>query len=192
MDSAERALYAHDASVLVGGVSGGSIFFPVNALEVQSIARICAAHGRSIVPRGAGTGFAGGAIPLGAPVVVVTTKMTKILEIYLENRVAWIISHPEQSLAPPRQPSNRGLEGTSYACAVAQRPRPRGPAERSDRCRSGSGMFLRRDLSLAGREVFKLPRSVGGEGASLRRISTNLCCPCLELRRSLERSMGHR
>lgn len=89
MDSAERALYAHDASVFVGGVSG-PICFPVNALEVQRIARICAAHGRSIVPRGAGTGLAGGAIPLGAPVVVVTTKMTKILEIDLENRVAWV------------------------------------------------------------------------------------------------------
>ena len=89
VDSAERALYAHDASVFVGGVSG-PVCFPVNELEVQRIARICAAHGRSIVPRGAGTGLAGGAIPLGAPVVVVTTKMTKILEIDVENRVAWV------------------------------------------------------------------------------------------------------
>jgi glycolate oxidase len=89
VDSAERALYAHDASVFEGGVSG-PICFPVNAWEVQCIARICAAHGRSIVPRGAGTGLAGGAIPLGAPVVVVTTKMTKILEIDVENRIAWV------------------------------------------------------------------------------------------------------
>lgn len=89
VDSAERALYAHDASVFVGGVSG-PVCFPVNELEVQRIARICAAHGRSIVPRGAGTGLAGGAIPLGAPVVVATTKMTKILEIDVENRVAWV------------------------------------------------------------------------------------------------------
>lgn len=89
VDSAERALYAHDASVFVGGVSG-PICFPVTASEVQHIARICAAHGRSIVPRGAGTGLAGGAIPLGAPVVVVTTKMTKILEVDVENRVAWV------------------------------------------------------------------------------------------------------
>ncbi len=88
-DSAERALYAHDASVFVGGLSG-PICFPLSADEVQRIARICAAHGRSIVPRGAGTGLAGGAIPLGAPVVVVTTKMTRILEIDFDNRVAWV------------------------------------------------------------------------------------------------------
>jgi len=89
IDSAERALYAHDASVFVGGVSG-PICFPVNAGEVQLIARICATHQRSIVPRGAGTGLAGGAIPLGAPIVVVTTKMTKILEVDVENRIAWV------------------------------------------------------------------------------------------------------
>ena len=88
-DGAERALYAHDASVFVGGVSG-PVCFPVSALEVQYIAKLCAAHRRSIVPRGAGTGLAGGAIPLGAPVVVVTTKMTRIHEIDLENRVAWV------------------------------------------------------------------------------------------------------
>jgi len=89
VDSAERSLYAHDASVFVGGVSG-PVCFPVTALEVQRVAQICAAHGRSIVPRGAGTGLAGGAIPLGAPVVVVTTKMTKILEVDVENRIAWV------------------------------------------------------------------------------------------------------
>lgn len=89
VDGAERSLYAHDASVFDAGLSG-PICFPVNAQEVQSIARICATHGRSIVPRGAGTGLAGGAIPLGAPVVVVTTKMTRIMEIDVENRAAWV------------------------------------------------------------------------------------------------------
>jgi glycolate oxidase len=52
--------------------------------------RIAARHDRGIVARGAGTGLAGGAIPLGAPVVVVMTKMNRILEVDIENRVAWI------------------------------------------------------------------------------------------------------
>jgi glycolate oxidase len=88
-DSAERALFAHDASVFAGGLAG-PICFPVSTTEVQAIMRISAAHGRAVVPRGAGTGLAGGAIPLGGPVVVATTKMNRILEVDLDNRVAWV------------------------------------------------------------------------------------------------------
>jgi glycolate oxidase len=88
-DSAERALFAHDASVFEGGLSG-PICFPTSSAEVQAIMRISAAHGRAIVPRGAGTGLAGGAIPLGGPVVVATTKMNRILDVDFDNRVAWV------------------------------------------------------------------------------------------------------
>ena len=88
-DSAERALFAHDASVFAGGLAG-PICFPISTTEVQAIMRISAAHGRAIVPRGAGTGLAGGAIPLGGPVVVATTKMNRILDVDIDNRVAWV------------------------------------------------------------------------------------------------------
>lgn len=88
-DSAERSLFAHDASVFSGGLSG-PICFPISTAEVQAIMRISAAHGRAIVPRGAGTGLAGGAIPLGGPVVVSTTKMNRILAVDVDNRVAWV------------------------------------------------------------------------------------------------------
>jgi glycolate oxidase len=88
-DSAERALFAHDASVFAGGLAG-PICFPTSTTEVQAIMRISAAHGRAIVPRGAGTGLAGGAIPLGGPVVVATTKMNRILDVDIDNRVAWV------------------------------------------------------------------------------------------------------
>jgi glycolate oxidase len=88
-DSAERALFAHDASVFAGGLAG-PICFPTCTAEVQAIMRISAAHGRAIVPRGAGTGLAGGAIPLGGPVVVATTKMNRILDVDIDNRVAWV------------------------------------------------------------------------------------------------------
>ena len=88
-DSAERALLAHDASVFEGG-SAGPVCFPRSTAEVQAIVRIAADHDRAIVPRGAGTGLAGGAIPLGGPVVVSTTRMDRILEVDLEDRVAWV------------------------------------------------------------------------------------------------------
>ncbi|MCU4184432.1 FAD-binding protein [Acidiferrimicrobium sp. IK] len=88
-DSAERSLLARDASVFKGGLSG-PICFPTSTAEVQAIMRISLAYGRAVVPRGAGTGLAGGAIPLGAPVVVSTTKMNRILEVDLDDRVAWV------------------------------------------------------------------------------------------------------
>jgi glycolate oxidase len=88
-DAAHRALFAHDASIHAGGVSG-PVCFVESAAEVQAIMRIAAAHGRTVVPRGAGTGLAGGAIPLGAPIVVSTARMTRILEVNPDDRVAWV------------------------------------------------------------------------------------------------------
>jgi glycolate oxidase len=88
-DGAERALLSHDASVFDGGVSG-PVCYPLTTEEVQAVMHVAAAHGRSIVPRGAGTGLAGGAIPLGAPVVVAVTKMNRVLEVDVANRVAWV------------------------------------------------------------------------------------------------------
>ena len=88
-DGAERSLTSHDASVFAGGLSG-PICFPTTTAEVQAITRVAVEHGRAIVPRGAGTGLAGGAIPLGAPIVVSTGKMNRILKVDTENRVAWV------------------------------------------------------------------------------------------------------
>lgn len=88
-DDAELSLLAHDASVFSGGAAG-PVCFPTSTCEVQAIVRIAATHGRAVVPRGAGTGLAGGAIPLGRPIVVVTTKMNHILEVDFDNRVAWV------------------------------------------------------------------------------------------------------
>ena len=88
-DGAQRSLLSHDASIYDGGVAG-PVCFPITAAEVQSIMRIALKHERNVVPRGAGTGLAGGAIPLGAPIVVVVTKMNEIHEIDTDNRVAWV------------------------------------------------------------------------------------------------------
>ena len=38
----------------------------------------------------AGTGLAGGAIPLGRPVVVSTGRMNKVLSVDTNNRIAWV------------------------------------------------------------------------------------------------------
>jgi glycolate oxidase len=85
----ELDLYGHDASIVQGG-DAAVVCFPLTTTEVQSCVRIARAHGRPFTARGAGTGLAGGAVPLGGPVVIVTTKMNKILTIDPDERVAWV------------------------------------------------------------------------------------------------------
>jgi glycolate oxidase len=85
----ELELYAHDASIVEGG-STPVVCFPLTTAEVQSCVRLARAHGRPFTARGAGTGLAGGAVPLGDPVVVVTTKMNRILDVDSDERVAWV------------------------------------------------------------------------------------------------------
>lgn len=88
-DAAERALLRRDASVIDTGVSG-PICFPTTTAEVQAVVRVANLHGRPVVPRGAGTGLAGGAVPLDSPVVVSLAKMNKILEVDTASRIAWV------------------------------------------------------------------------------------------------------
>ena len=89
-DAIELSLYARDASLISG--EAGLVCFPSNAEQLSAVVRACAAHGRPFVPRGSGTGLAGGATPAGdvPPVVIVTTKMNRILEVDEEQRLAWV------------------------------------------------------------------------------------------------------
>ena len=81
-------LYARDASMVEGGCA--LVALPRNLNEVTACVRIAAERGLPVVPRGAGTGLAGGATPIGDALVVVTSKMTKILEVRPEDRLAWV------------------------------------------------------------------------------------------------------
>lgn len=86
--SLARNLYGRDASVLRG--DAGVVCFPASTAQVQACVRAACRHGRSFVARGSGTGLAGGAVPVGEPVVIVTTRMNRILEVDPANRVAWV------------------------------------------------------------------------------------------------------
>ncbi len=87
-DPLERRLYARDASLVEG--SAGLLVFPESADDVAACLRVAREHGLPVVPRGSGTGLAGGATPLNDALVVVTTKMRRILEIRPEDRLAWV------------------------------------------------------------------------------------------------------
>jgi glycolate oxidase len=85
----ELTLYGRDASMISEG-RAAVVCFPRDTAEVQACVRAARAHGRPFVARGAGTGLAGGAVPVGDPVVIVTTKMDRILSVDTDARVAWV------------------------------------------------------------------------------------------------------
>jgi glycolate oxidase len=89
-DPLELGLYSRDASMITGRAS--VVCFPLTTDEVSAAVSICARRGRPFLARGSGTGLAGGATPAGdqPPVVIVTTKMDRILEVDAEARVAWV------------------------------------------------------------------------------------------------------
>ena len=81
-------LYARDASMVEGGCA--LVVFPESTEEIVACVRAANEHGLPIVPRGSGTGLAGGSTPIGDALVVVTTKMARVLEIRPEDRLAWV------------------------------------------------------------------------------------------------------
>ncbi len=65
------------------------VVFPRNEEDVSKILRYCNENLIPIVPRGAGSGFTGGALPAKGGIVLAVEKyMNKILEIDMENMVA--------------------------------------------------------------------------------------------------------
>src|SRR5262245_8694793 len=84
----ELALYSRDAGVARGRAS--VVCFPTSPEEVALAVRVAAEHDRPFVAQGSGTGLAGGATPIGDPVVIVTTHLNRVLEVDVEDRVAWV------------------------------------------------------------------------------------------------------
>ena len=66
----------------------GVVVLPENAEQVQAIVRACAEHEVPFVARGSGTGLSGGALPHSEGVLVVTSKMRRILDIDIANERA--------------------------------------------------------------------------------------------------------
>jgi glycolate oxidase len=58
---------------------------PGSAEEVQAVVRACAREGVPWVARGAGSGLSGGALPIEEGVLVVVSRMKRVLEVDLDN-----------------------------------------------------------------------------------------------------------
>jgi glycolate oxidase len=82
-----------------------AVVLPQSTEEVAAAVRIARRHGLPVTARGAGTGLSGGAIPCEGGVVIVTTRMNRILELDAENRLAIVQPgvinlHISQAAAP--------------------------------------------------------------------------------------------
>ncbi|HEY9734912.1 MAG TPA: glycolate oxidase subunit GlcD [Trichocoleus sp.] len=62
------------------------VVLPRTPAEVAAAVKICHRYGVAFVPRGAGTGLSGGALPLEDTVLIVTATLRQILSVDLENQ----------------------------------------------------------------------------------------------------------
>lgn len=86
-DKAHLIAYSYDATRT--HFEPDAVLFPRDEEDVSKILKYCNTHKIVIVPRGAGSGFTGGALPKNGGIVLAFEKyMNKILEIDLENMVA--------------------------------------------------------------------------------------------------------
>ncbi|MEO8287423.1 MAG: FAD-linked oxidase C-terminal domain-containing protein [Chloroflexota bacterium] len=65
-----------------------AVVTPLTAEHVAAAVKVAAALGVPVVPRGGGTGLAGGAVPVEGGVVICTTMMNRIIELDTLNMVA--------------------------------------------------------------------------------------------------------
>jgi glycolate oxidase len=62
------------------------VVLPATTEETAAVVRIARRYGMPIVPRGSGTGLSGGALPAPGCLLVVLSRMNRILSVDLENR----------------------------------------------------------------------------------------------------------
>ena len=74
-DEMDRLLYSYDATRIK--MLPDVVVIPENKEEVQKIVKICYEEGIPVTPRGAGSGYTGGALPVKGGVIVSFEKMDK-------------------------------------------------------------------------------------------------------------------
>ena len=65
-----------------------AVVLPASAEQVSRIVRLAYEQGVPVVPRGAGTGLSGGAVAIEGGILLVMTRMNRILEVDTTNRFA--------------------------------------------------------------------------------------------------------
>jgi glycolate oxidase len=85
----DKIAYSYDGTPLLHGLPE-AVVFPESDQQISQLVLLANAEHFAIVPRGAGSGLSGGAIPVPNNIVLVMTKWNKILEIDPVNRTALV------------------------------------------------------------------------------------------------------
>lgn len=89
LDEGGRRAYETDA-LTAYKVMPLCVVMPQTTEEVAAVAEISHRYGIPMVPRGAGTSLAGGAVPIETAIVVCLSRMNKILDVDYVNRTAHV------------------------------------------------------------------------------------------------------
>jgi glycolate oxidase len=89
-DPDELRVYDCDALTFFHRHPPDLVVLPTTTAQVAELLQLCYAHRVPFLPRGAGTGLSGGATPDAGGVMIVLTRMTRILDLDLENRMATV------------------------------------------------------------------------------------------------------
>lgn len=85
-DEAARLEYGTDA--LKRGTPADVVATPANAQEISAVMKLCAAERVPVVPRGGGSGYTGGSVPLRGGLVLSLARLNRILDIDQANLLA--------------------------------------------------------------------------------------------------------
>ena len=82
------SLDAYGADALKRGHPPDAVVSPEGADQVSAVVKLCSAFRVPFVPRGGGTGYTGGSVPVRGGIVISLERMNRILEIDEENLIA--------------------------------------------------------------------------------------------------------
>jgi glycolate oxidase len=88
-DPEELFVYESDGFT-IAKARPGAVVFPTSTAEVMEVVKLLGEHGVQIVPRGSGTGLAGGCVAFEDGIVISTTRMNRVLKVDLSNGVAHV------------------------------------------------------------------------------------------------------
>jgi glycolate oxidase len=88
VDTDEQSRIAYGTDALKRGRPADAVVCPADTPQVAAIARLCDTRRIPLVPRGAGTGYTGGAVPTHGGIVLSLERFNRILEIDEANLLA--------------------------------------------------------------------------------------------------------
>jgi len=100
----------------------GAVVMPRTREELQTCLQICREHGVPVIPRGAGTGLSGGALPSELGILLSMARFNRILEVDVDNRCA-VVQPGVRNLAISEAAAPHGLyyapdPSSQIACSI--------------------------------------------------------------------------